>query len=52
MTQITESAVKDIKISTVTVFYIFRKLEEKFNVLIRGMEDIKRTQSKPPEMRL
>ena len=37
MTQIIELAVKDIKIVIITVFYIFRKLEERLNMLIRGM---------------
>lgn len=37
MTHIIELAVKDMKIVFSTVFYIFRKLEERLNMLIRGM---------------
>lgn len=52
MTHIIELAVKDIKIVFITVFYIFRKLEERLNMLIRGMQDFKRNQIKLLEMKI
>lgn len=51
MAQIIELAVKDIKISIMTVLYILRKVEEKFNMLFRDMKDIERTQTEFPEMK-
>lgn len=38
-----ELAVMDIKIAIISVFYIFRKPEERLNMLIRDMKDFKRT---------
>lgn len=51
MTQILELAVKDIKTAIITVFCIFRKQEERFNMLIRDMNDIKKTQIELLEMK-
>lgn len=40
---------KDIKVVVITVFHIFKKLEERLNVLTRDMEDIEMISISPLE---
>lgn len=51
MTELIQLVDKDIKRDTITIFHTIKKLEERFNVLTRNMEDVTKIQAKLLKLR-